>query len=60
MKTNICKVRHDIVDEGFLIPVGDMYVEKGEYPYRWMDDNTFQIYLDGVWLFAYSCDFEFK
>jgi hypothetical protein len=55
----LCAVRPDLVDAGLRIPVGDTYVEDGTYQYRWMDDDRFQILLNGQWLYAYSADFVF-
>lgn len=55
----LCAVRPDLVDAGLSIPVGDTYVEDGTYQYRWMDNNRFQILLNGQWLYAYSADFVF-
>ena len=55
----LCAVRTDLVNAGLSIPVGDTYVRDGTYQYRWMDDNRFQILLNGQWLYAYSVDFVF-
>jgi hypothetical protein len=55
----LCTVRPDLVDAGLSIPVGDTYIEEGTYQYRWMDDDRFQIFLNGQWLYAYSADFVF-
>ena len=55
----LCAVRPDLVNEGLSVPVGDTYVEYGTYQYRWMDDNRFQILLNGQWLYACSADFVF-
>lgn len=55
----LCDVRPDLVDAGLSVPVGDFYVQDGTYQYRWMNDNRFQILLNGQWLYAYSADFVF-
>lgn len=61
-----CRVRQDILDEGSLIGVvplvgTDMkHIGKGEYSYRWRNDNElFEILVDGAWYLADSVDFEF-
>lgn len=56
----LCAVRPDLVDAGLSIPIGDIYIEKGKYQYRWINDNIFQIRLNGKWLSAYSSDFVFE
>lgn len=55
----LCVVRPDLVDAGLSVPVGDTYIENGEYQYRWMDDDRFQILLNDEWLYAHSADFIF-
>jgi hypothetical protein len=58
-KKLMCKVRPDLIDKKIGIPVGDTFIGKGEYEYRWMQDQ-FQINVNGYWLDAYSTDFIFS
>ena len=62
MKTitlKMCKIRPDLVNEGISIPVGKTHIESGEYPYRLLSNDKFQILLNGRWTCANSIDFTF-
>jgi hypothetical protein len=43
------------------IPVGDTYIEptNKNFQYRWVDDDSFQIFLDNNWMDAIPIDFDF-
>lgn len=56
---NNCTVRQDLIDACISVPVGDIYIEKGTYQYRWINEDVFQILLNGKWLNANSIDFNF-
>lgn len=57
-----CKIRKDLVEQGYLVPVGETYVEQIDemqlFEYRW-DKDQFQIKTDGKFQNAESIDFEF-
>lgn len=55
----LCTIRPDLVDAGLSIPVGNTYIEDGQYRYRWLEDDRFQILLNGEWLYAHPIDFVF-
>lgn len=55
----LCSVRPELVNMGLSIPVGDTYIQNGQYQYRWIDDDEFQILLNDVWVDADSIDFIF-
>ena len=54
-----CTVRPDLTDLGLSVPVGDTFVNKGEYQYRWLNHDVFQIFYEGKWCDANSVDFMF-
>lgn len=55
----LCSVRPELVNMVLSIPVGDTYIQNGQYQYRWIDDDEFQILLNDVWVDADSIDFIF-
>jgi hypothetical protein len=60
--TNICKLRQDLIDEElWLFGVNEDIGLDGskDYEYRWLNDNEFQINVDGNWIEFNSIDFDF-
>lgn len=60
--TNICKLRQDLIDEElwvFGIHEGIGLDGSKDYEYRWLNDNEFQINVDGNWIEYHSIDFDF-
>jgi hypothetical protein len=59
----LVRVRTDLVNEGFSVPVGNEYVSDGKFEARWVYEGTkreqFQIRFMGKWLNTESIDFEF-
>lgn len=58
-KKSLCVVRQDLLDAGLKVPAGDTYVDKGKFEYRWIEDDDFQILVNGIWIEAISIDFDF-
>lgn len=54
-----CSVRQDLIDAGIFVPVGDSFIEKGTYQYRYNNED-FQVLVNGEWLNAESIDFTFE
>ena len=60
MKKTFCKIRKDLLEKELSIPVGESFVgTKERFEYRWVDDEQFQIFYEGIWQDAESIDFEF-
>ncbi len=58
MKTNLCRIRQDILKSGLFVPIGDKYANcSGKFQYRWQGIQ-FQVYY-GSWQNAESIDFDF-
>lgn len=57
--SKICRFRKDLLESGFCVPGLSDEDSKKLFEYRWVDDDTFQIAVEGVWLDANSVDFEF-
>lgn len=60
----LCAVRPDLADCGLRIPIGNgsECITEDDYqnfPYRWVDDDIFQVFFKGEWKNAYSADFVF-
>lgn len=53
-------VRNDLIEQALSVPVGDSYYD-GSVPlrYRWINDDTFQVYLGNKWQDADSIDWVF-
>ena len=60
--SNICKLRQDLIDEELCVfgVHEDIELDGSEdYEYRWLNDNVFQINVDGNWIEFNSIDFDF-
>ena len=56
----LCRIRNDLLQENLSVPVGDGYLfTERLIPYRWIDEDIFQVNTDGEWENAYSIDFDF-
>jgi hypothetical protein len=54
-------VRADLLRQNLAVPVGDIHYSSADpLPYRWVDDETFQIRLLGNWHDAQSIDWDFS
>jgi len=56
-------IRKDLQEQELKVPVGDIYFGgTGKLECRWFnedeDDERFQVKINGIWLDAYSIDFE--
>lgn len=59
-KTKYARVREDILNDNLSVQVGNnFYGNKGKRPYRWIGDETFQVFYKGKWQEAQSIDWEF-
>jgi len=54
-------VTADILANRLAVPIGDskFYGLKEPLPYRWVDDETFQVFYSGEWQEAQSIDWDF-
>jgi hypothetical protein len=60
--TNICKLRQDLIVEKLCVFGVNEDIEldgSEDYEYRWLNDNEFQINVDGNWIEFNSIDFDF-
>lgn len=54
-------IRKDLLKEQVAVPVGKNYYTSPEpRPYRWKDDEEFEIFLNGAWHLSESIDWEFQ
>lgn len=58
-KEKLCQIRTDLRNDNILVLVGDFLISNGTYPYRWVNDEDFEVFVDGQWRSADSIDFEF-
>lgn len=58
-KYHKAKIRKDLLDSGTSVPVGDGYYQ-GSKPilYRWVTDDSFQVFFNGKWVEAWSEDWD--
>lgn len=56
----LAKIRADLLKSGTAVPIGDcFYKDAAPLPYRWVNEDQFQVKLNGYWKEAESIDFEF-
>jgi hypothetical protein len=54
-------VRPDIIRKGLAVPVGVLYYGAGQpLPYRWYNEETFEVCYMGAWQTAQSIDWDFS
>jgi hypothetical protein len=54
-------VRPDIIEKGLAVPVGVLYYGGGKpLPYRWFNEETFEVCYMGAWQEAQSIDWDFS
>lgn len=59
-----CVVRPDLIAKNERVPIGGGYPlnatnEKRPIPYRWINDENFQVFVNNCWQDAESIDFNF-
>lgn len=60
IKIKYARIREEIWLENLSVPVGDgFYGSRIKLPYRWIGDETFQVFYKGKWQNAESIDWEF-
>jgi len=59
-KGKFAKMRTDLWNGRLSVPVGESYfLSQKKVPYRWIGDETFQVFYKGKWQEAQSIDWEF-
>jgi hypothetical protein len=54
-------IRPDIIEKGLAVPVGQVFYGKGKpLPYRWFNEETFEVCYCGEWVEAQSIDWDFS
>ncbi len=57
---NLAWIRPDIIEKGLAVPVGvNYYGSPRPLPFRWLDEEHFQVLHAGIWVNAQEIDWDF-
>lgn len=61
MVNKLVKLRKDLLIKRIGVPIGNIYFFGNEkLRYRWINNDTFQVFYKSKWLEAYSIDWDFQ